>query len=147
MKVFLLKDVEKVGMAGEVIKVKEGYASNFLIPKKLGVIITPENEQFYTHKIKVIENRKEAVASKTSMLAEKIKSLKLTLKRKMHDSEKLYGAVNASDLVDILNAEGIKVSKSQIEFEKPIKKQGSFEVTIKLSNQLKPKLMLKIVPE
>ncbi len=147
MKVFLLKDVERVGIPGEIIKVKEGYATNFLVPKKLGVVITNENEQLYLNKVKTIENRKEAVATKTSMLAEKIKALKITLKRKMHDKEKLYGAINSSDIVNLLDTEGIKISKNQVELEKPIKKQGSFEVTVKLSNQLKPKFLLKVISE
>ena len=147
MKVYLLKDVEKVGLEGEVIKVKEGYAKNFLIPRKLGVILTPANEAFYSKKIKHVEHKKESVESKSSMLAEKIKSLSLTLKRKMHDDGKLYGAVNRSEIVDLLSAKGIKVSKSQIEMDKAIKAKGDFELKIKLSSRLQPKVKLSIVEE
>lgn len=146
MKVFLLKDVEKVGIAEEMLKVKEGFAINFLLPKKFAVAITPENEHIYQKKIKNVENRKEAIATKTSILAEKIKSLKFTLKRKMHE-DKLYGAISPVEIVELLDKEGVKVSKGQIIFDKPIKTQGSFDVTIKLSNQLQPKLIVKIIPE
>jgi len=147
MKVFLLKDVERVGLAGEILKVAEGYAANFLIPKKLAVEITPANEKMYQSKIKVVEHRKEVVATKTSMLAEKIASTKLTLKRKMHDDGKLYGAIGASEVVDLLAEKGFGIGKSQVDFEKSIKEKGSYQVTIKLSSKLQPKITLVIIPE
>lgn len=147
MKVYLLKDVENVGMAGEVLKVKEGYAMNFLIPKKLAVKITPENEAFYASKIKIVERRKEVIATKTSMLGEKIKHLHLMLERKMHDDGKLYGAVSPAEIVDLLAKEGITVSKNQVLFEKSIKEKGQHSVSIKLSATLQPQFNLKIVPE
>jgi large subunit ribosomal protein L9 len=147
MKVFLLKDVERVGLAGEIIKVKDGFADNFLIPRKLGVEVTTLNEKSLQSKIKVVEHRKEVVATKTSMLAEKMSAVKLTLKRKMHDDGKLYGAVSASELVDLLAEKGFSVSKSQVDLSKSIKEKGTFQVTIKLSSTLQPKVSLVIVPE
>ncbi len=147
MKVFLLKDVKQVGIAGEVLQVADGFGKNFLIPGKLAVEITAHNEQFYKNKIKQVENRKEVIATQTSMLAEKIKSITLTLKRKVHDDGKLYGSVSQVEIVDLLAEKGVSVSKSQIEFDKSIKNQGAHEVTIKLSTRLQPKLTVKIVPE
>jgi len=147
MKVFLLKDVERVGLAGEIIKVAEGYAANFLIPKKLAVEITPSNEKMYQSKIKVVEHRKEVVATKTSMLAEKISAIKLTLKRKMHDDGKLYGAVGANEVVDLLAEKGFGIGKSQVDFDKSIKEKGTYQVTIKLSSKLQSKISLTVVPE
>ena len=147
MKVFLLKDIEKVGMAGEIIKVNEGYAKNFLVPHKLGVIITPENEASYKQKIKSIAHRKEVVATKTSMLAEKISSTTLTLKKKIHDDDRLYGAVAPLEVVELLKEKGISITKTQVEFEKTIKAKGSYQITIVLSSKLKPQLTLRVVPE
>jgi large subunit ribosomal protein L9 len=147
MKVYLLKDVEKIGMAGEVVKVSDGFAANFLIPNKMGLEITPANEKSFANKKKVIEQRKEVISTKTSMLAERIKSIKLTLKRKLHDGDKLYGAIAASEIAELLGAEGVSVTKNQIEFDKPIKAKGSYEVTIKLSSKLQPKITVVIAPE
>lgn len=147
MKVYLLKDIERVGLEGEVINVKEGYAKNFIVPQKLGVIITPSNEVFYSKKIKHVKHEKSVVESKSSMLAEKIKTLSLVLKRKMHDDGKLYGAINRSEIADLLALKGIKVSKSQIEIDKSIKSGGEFEVTVKLSSRLQPKIKLSIIEE
>ncbi len=144
MKVFLLKDVERIGFAGESVKVKDGFAKNFLLPRKLGVEITRKNEEFYKGKIKKVEHRKEAIATKSSMMAEKIKATKIVLKEKTHDDGKLYGSVSQQEVVEALAKKGIAISKSQVEFEKNIKEKGTFEVTIKLSSKLKPKLTLEV---
>lgn len=147
MKVFLRKDIEKIGLAGEIIKVGDGYARNYLIPKGLAIEITKKNEMFYGKRVKNIEHRKEAIATQTSMLAEKIKSLKLTLKKKTHDDGKLYGAVNASEIVDLLAGKGIIITKNQVKIDKSIKKKGTFTVTIKLTSRLQPQLVINVVPE
>lgn len=147
MKVFLLKDVPSVGMAGEMLKVSDGYAMNYLLPKKLAVEINTQNEAFYKSREKQVEHRKEVISSKTSMLAEKINSIKLTLKRKMHDDGKLYGSVNSLEIVEALAEKGVSISKSQVEFDKSIKEKGSYDIIIKLSSKLKSTVKVTILPE
>jgi len=153
MKVFLLQDVEKIGMSGEIVKVSDGYAANFLFPRKLAVEVTPGNEKGFANRLKVVEKRQEVVATKTSMLAERIKSLKVTIKSKAHDfdpassSAKLYGAISAHEVVDALAQQGVAVSKSQIEFDKAIKSTGTHMVTLRLSNKLQPQFAVKVVAE
>lgn len=147
MKVFLLKNIEKVGLAGEILKVTDGYAQNFLFPHKLAVKITPDNEEFYLNKIKQVENRKEVIASATSMLAEKIKSTPLVIKRKIHDDGKLYASIAASEIADVLTDKGISISKSQVQIDKSIKSTGTYEVVIKLSSRLQPVLKVKVVAD
>lgn len=147
MKVFLLKDVEKVGIAGEIIKVSEGYALNFLLPRKLAVEVNANNEKGFSKRAKVVEHRHEVIESKTSMVAEKIKSLTVTLKRKMHDDGKLYGAIHGSEIADVLKEKGISIVKSQVEIDKSIKEKGTYEVTIKLSSKLQPKLTVQVIAE
>lgn len=147
MKVYLLKDVPKIGMAGEILKVADGFGQNFLLPRKLAVEITPHNESSFKQREKIVEHRKEVVATKTSMLAEKIGSMKLTLKRKMHDDGKLYGAINASEIVELLAEKGVSISKSQVDLDKSIKSKGSYDVTIKLSSKLMPTVKLTIISE
>lgn len=147
MKVFLCKDIEKVGLKGEFVKVSDGYAKNFLIPKGLAVVVTNKNEQFFKEHERVVENRKTVVATQSSMLAEKIRSIHLIIKRKMHDDEKLYGAINVHEIVDALNKKGVTIAKNQVVFGKSIKEKGSYEVTIKLSSRLQPKIKVTIVSE
>ncbi len=147
MKVFLRKDIEKIGLAGEIINVGDGYARNYLIPHGLAIEITKKNEIFYAKRIKKVEHRKEVIATQTSMLAEKIKSLKITLKKKLHDDGKLYGAVNASEVVDLLAKKGIIITKNQVKMDKSIKTKGTFAVTIKLTSRLQPQLSRSVGPE
>lgn len=147
MKVFLKEDIKNIGMAGEMVKVDDGYGRNYLIPKKLAVEVTPKNEASFKGKIKVIENRKEVINSKTSMLAERIGSMVITLKRKMHDDGKLYAAVNTSEIADLLGDQGVAIGKSQVLIDKSIKEKGSYKVTIKLTSKLQSQITLKVVPD
>ena len=147
MEVFLRKDVEKIGLAGEIIKVGDGFARNFLIPKGIAVEITEHNKTQFLSKIRKVENRKEVIATETSIFAEKLNTTAISLKRKMHDDGKLYGSINAFEIVDALATKGISITKSQVEFEKPIKEKGTFKVIIKLTSRLKSTLTVTITPE
>jgi large subunit ribosomal protein L9 len=147
MKVFLLKNVEKIGMEGEIIKVSDGFAMNYLIPQKLGIEVTAHNEAQFKARERRLEKRAAVIESQTSMMAEKIKSLSLMLRRKMHDNGKLYGAVSNTEIADLLAQKGISIAKNKIEIPKSIKAEGTYEVTVRLSSRLQPKFTLKIVPE
>lgn len=147
MKVFLLKDVEKIGMRGEILDVSDGYASNFLLPKKLALVVTPANEHQFKQRVIQLDKRKEIVETKTSMLAERIKALKITMKRKIHDNGKLYGSIATSEIADLLTEQGISIAKNQILLDKSIKETGSYEVTVKLTSRLQPAFTLKVVGE
>ena len=147
MEVFLRKNVEKVGMAGEIVKVGDGYARNFLFPKGLAVEITLQNKDQYVAKIRKVENRKEVIASQTSMFAESLNSVSITLKRKMHDNGQLYGSINASEVVDALAEKGISINKGQVEFDKSIKSKGTFKVDVKLTTKLKSTITVTVVSE
>lgn len=147
MRVYLVKDVEKVGVSGEIIKVSDGHAINFLIPRGLALEVTAANAASFEKKAREVNNRKEVIESKTSMLAEKIKSLKLVIKRKIHDNGLLYGSVGQTELAELLTKEGFKVAKNQIILDEPIKEKGSFHFTVKLSNSLQPQCTVKVVSE
>lgn len=146
MKVFLLKDIENVGKAGEIVSASDGYVSNYLAPRKLAIIVT-DNKVMLQNKIKAATAKKEETVVKTSALAEKIAALQITIKKKMQEGGKLYGAINALEIVDLLSDNGISVSKSQIEFEKSIKSKGAHKVKIKLSSKLQPEFTLKVVED
>lgn len=146
MEVFLHKDVPNVGKAGQIIRVQPGFANNYIVPRGLGVIVTPETREFY--KKKELKPKDLTIAShETSMLAEKIGAIRIVLKRKLHDDGKLYAAVRPTEVVDLLEPKGIKVQKNQIIFERPLKEKGSYKVTIQLSTKLKPQITLDIIAE
>lgn len=147
MKVFLLADVEKVGARGEILKVSDGYGQNFLIPRKLAIEVTPENEEGFKKRQTVLEKRDQVIQTKTSLLADRIHKTEIVLKRKMHDDGKLYGSVSPQEIADVLASKGFSVAKNQIEFDKSIKAKGSYPVVVKLSSQLKPVITVRIVAE
>lgn len=145
MKVFMLKDVEKVGMAGTMVNVSDGFAANFLFPRKLAVEVTSSNVSSFKVKVQKNQEQVQAVNSKVAMLAERIKDLIVTIKEKTHDDGKLYGAVGADEIVSLLKEKEISIDKKQVEFDKSVKTIGEHKVTIKLSSKLKPQLTLKVV--
>jgi large subunit ribosomal protein L9 len=145
MNVFLLKDIVQVGLKNEIIKVSDGYAQNYLLPNKLAVQVTPANEKLYKDKARKVENRAAIIESTSSLLGDQIAQLNLKLKKKMHDTDKLYAAVAQNEIVDLLKENNISISKSQVIFDKAIKAKGTFEVTIKLSSKIQPKFKLQII--
>jgi large subunit ribosomal protein L9 len=147
MEVYLNKNIAKIGLEGEIIKVEDGFARNFLIPKGLVTEITEKNKHQFETKIRVVQNRKEIIANETSMLSDKISMISITIKKKMIDNGQLYGSISAHEIVDALAKEGITITKNQVEFDKPIKTKGTFKVTIKLTSRLKSNITVVIASE
>jgi large subunit ribosomal protein L9 len=144
MQVYMLKDVERVGVAGSIITVSEGYAVNFLVPRKLAVIINDANREFYKNKKIKEQVTAEILSSKVAMLAERIKTLHLSIKERVHDDGKLYGAVGADEIVALLKQKDITIDRKQVVFDKSVKFVGEHKVTIRLSSKLQPQLSLKV---
>ncbi len=145
MKVFMLKDVEKVGMAGQVVKVTDGYAINFLIPRRLAKKVGKNEKEFFVKRSDNIKLNVQTLNSKVAMLAERIKNMHLVIKERVHDNGKLYGAVGADEVVVLLKKKDININRKQVEFKKTIKTVGEHKVIVKLSSKLKPELTLKVV--
>ncbi len=139
------KDLEKIGMAGSLVKVAKGFAENFIIPQKYGVIVNEhELSEFKNRNVKMSE-KKEVLATKTSMIAERIKETVVVIREKVHDTNKLYGSIKEDQIVDALKEKGISINRKQIEFGKSIKTLGDYKVTVRLSTSLKPEVTVKIV--
>ena len=147
MKVYLLKDVEKVGMAGQVITVSDGYATNFLFPRKLAKEVTSNEDKFFANKAVKVQVATEVLNNKISMLAERVKTIKVTIKRKAHDNGKLYGSVGQDDVVELLKEKEIVVNRKQVEIEKAIRTIGDHQVCIRFSSKLRPAFTLKVIEE
>jgi len=145
MEVILNKDVEKIGQIGQVVKVKDGFARNFLIPHGLAVPVTNANikalEQRNKEKIVQLEKEKnEALA-----LKEKLSALSLTISVLAQGEEGLYGSVNAVDIVNLLKEEGIDINKSAIVLDEPIKALGIYEITVKIHPEVQAKVKVWVV--
>ena len=145
MKVILLQTVDKLGKAGEVITVKEGYARNYLIPKNVAKEATVNN-------MKMLESLKKKQAEEDANklaeikdIAEKLGALSLTIPAQAGEEEKLFGSVSNEDIAAALGLENIKIDKRDIILEEPIKKLGMYQVTVKLHPEVKANLKVWIV--
>lgn len=145
MEVILTKDVERIGKAGQVIKAKDGFARNFLIPNKLAVALNTINlkklEDEKQRKLQQLDKtKKEAEA-----LKEKLSALSLTIPVLTQEEEKLYGSITANDLAAALKEEGLEVEKNLIDLAEPIKSLGIYEVPVKLHPEVLVKIKVWIV--
>ncbi len=132
MNIILCKDIPTLGKMGDVVKVKEGYARNFLFPKKLAFFATTENvKKIEQQKLKKVaeeaKQKKEAEA-----LAEKLGKVSCTVTVEVNDLEKLYGSVSEMEIAKVLEEEGFAIDKKSIMLEKPIEELGIYEVGVKL---------------
>lgn len=132
MEVILLERVEKLGVIGDVVKVKDGFARNYLLPNKKALRSNAANRKVFE------ANRERIVADNAARRAEAeteaktIDGITLTLIRQSSNTGQLYGSVAVRDLVDALNADGHKVSKAQVVLDRPIKAIGMSDVRIAL---------------
>jgi large subunit ribosomal protein L9 len=145
MEVILSKDVDRIGKAGTIIKVKEGFARNFLIPNGLAVVVTSANlkklEAEKQNKTLQLEKRKKEAEG----LRDKIASLSLTLPVLTQEEDKLYGSITSMDLANALKEEGFDIDKNVIDLSEPIKSLGIYEVPVKLHPEVIAKVKVWIV--
>jgi large subunit ribosomal protein L9 len=132
MQIILQEDIEKLGARGEVVSVAEGYARNFLLPRKLALEASPGN-------LKRLEKIRTTLAKRTTTereqaqkQAELLKDVTLSFSRKAGENDQLFGSVTAGDIGEALAAQGFKIDKRRIELAEPIKVVGQYEVTAKL---------------
>jgi len=132
MKVILLDDVAKVGRRGEVRDVSDGYARNFLIPKKLALSASAGNMKNLEH-IKVQANAKaDRVKTDAEALRQRIESISLEERRQASEEGKLFGSVTSQDIVDFLDKHGVKVERRRVHLDEHIKTLGETSVPIRL---------------
>jgi large subunit ribosomal protein L9 len=140
MEVILCQQVPKVGKIGDVVKVKDGFARNFLLPRKLAALATPENKRRIEHE-KAVRLKEYAAAKKVAEeLAEKISKVSCTVTVEVNDLDKLYGSVSEADIAKALELEGLKIDRKTIELEKPIEELGIFEVGVKVHPEVTAKV-------
>lgn len=130
--VVLTQDLDNLGKSGELVKVRPGFARNYLIPRGLAVSATQENVARIEHQKRVIEAHAVKARSEAEQLAQKLGAVKLTISRPAGEGEKLYGSVTARDIEEALAAQGYSVDRRRIETD-PIKTVGTHQVQIRLA--------------
>jgi large subunit ribosomal protein L9 len=132
MKVILKQDVDKLGKAGDIVKVATGYGRNYLIPMKIAVEATPGNLKVTDIERLAAARRDQRDKEGASLLAKEIVKLQITIRKKVGEGGILYGSVTALDIADSLSAHKIEVDKRKIQLDEPIKSIGDYQVPVRL---------------
>jgi large subunit ribosomal protein L9 len=147
MELILRDDVDKLGRRGDIVKVKEGFARNFLLPRGLGVPVNAANKA-------MIEKEKKSHLAKLAkekaefeQLATRIASLRFIAPRKVGENDVLYGSVTSGDVADFLKAKGVEIDKRKVQLDEPIKHLGEHELKVKLHPEVTATLKLLVTKE
>ena len=148
MKVILLQDVPKVGKKDQVLEAKEGYARNYLFPKKLAVEATPANMKELQRQEKIRADKAAAQKAEAIALGEKLKEITVTMQVKCGAGGKLFGAVTSKEIAERLEkSTGYKIDKRKINLEENIKTLGTYRPTVKLHPDVHVELAVKIIEQ
>lgn len=135
IQVVLTDDLANLGKSGEVVRVRPGYARNFLIPRGLAIGATASNVARIEHEKKVVEARTAKTRAEATELSKKLASVKITIERPVGEGDRLYGSVTSRDIEEALAAQGYSVDRRRIAME-PLKTLGTHQVTIRLAPQV-----------
>ncbi len=147
MKVILIDEIRGLGTRGDIVQVKDGYARNYLLPKKLAREATPGNLKSVEQERKKWNLLSEQEKTAAQKAAEKIEGMKLVIRKKVGESGTLYGSVTSSEIADALLAEGIEIDKRRIELSQPIKSIGSHDVDVKLHREVSAHVHVEVIGE
>jgi large subunit ribosomal protein L9 len=147
MEVILREHVDNLGRRGEIVKVADGYARNYLLPRKMALLATAGNK-------KVIEREKEKFDLKEAeeqkvaqAMADRIASADVEIARKVGETDALFGSVTNADIAESLAAKGFEMDRRKIQLHEPIKKLGEYSVPVKLHRDVVVTLKVKVVAE
>ncbi len=148
MKVILLQDVEGLGKAGDLKEVANGYARNYLLPRRLAAGATPSLIANRTQRIAAEQRKLEKQAELNRQLAEHLAQITLTFKAKVGRQGRLYGSITSQDVASALQeAEGITIDRRVIGLSEPIRSLGTFSVPVKVATNQEPKITVNVIDE
>ncbi|HWA15059.1 MAG TPA: 50S ribosomal protein L9 [Gemmatimonadales bacterium] len=147
MEVILREDVKKLGRAGELVKVKPGYARNFLLPQGLAYEATAGNLKRIEAENKSRQARQAQERSEAEALAAKLAGIAITLTRKAGEGDRLFGSITAQDIAEALAQKGQAVDKRKIELEHPIKTIGEHTVPVQLHHDVVAQVKITVAAE
>ena len=147
MEVILRDHVEKVGKRGEIVKVSDGYARNYLLPRKLALPATEGNKKHVARERKIMETREAEEKGQAEAIATRLAAIDITIARRVGETEQLYGSVTASDITEFLKGKGFEVDRRKLILPEPIKTIGEHDVPLKLHREVTVPLKVKVVKE
>jgi len=147
MEVILREHVDNLGRRGEIVKVADGYARNYLLPRKLALLATEGNKKQIERERVKFEAKELEEKSVAEAAAERLKSVEVEIARKVGETEVLYGSVTSGDIADALAAKGFDLDKRKLHLHEPIKKLGEFDVPVKLHRDVTTSVKVRVVAE
>ena len=144
MKVILLEQVEKLGRPGDEVEVADGYARNFLIPKRKAVAATPAHVKSLDHLLRQNKGQEDRHRHAAEAMAARIAEASCVIKRQAGEHEKLFGSVTNQDIAAALGARGLDVDRRKILLQEPIKVLGSYTIPIRLHPEVVAELRLTV---
>jgi large subunit ribosomal protein L9 len=147
MEVILREHVDHLGRRGDLVKVADGYARNYLLPRKLALLATDGNKKQIERErakfeVKELEEQKVAQA-----VADRMATVEIEIARRVGETEALYGSVTSSDIAEALAAKGFDLDRRKLQLHEPIKKIGAYDVPVKLHRDVTVQLKVRVVPE
>jgi large subunit ribosomal protein L9 len=147
MEVILREHVENLGSRGEVVKVADGYARNYLLPRKLALLATEGNRKHIERERAKLDAREADEKKVVEAIAERLASVEVVIARKVGETDALYGSVTAADIVEVLNGKGFDIDKRKLQLPEPLKKIGETKVPVKLHREITVAVTVRVVPE
>lgn len=148
MKIILLQDVEGLGKAGDLKEVANGYARNYLVPRRLAAAATPGLIANRAQRIAAEQRRVEKLAEQNRQQAERLNTVTLTFRARVGTQGRLYGSITSQDIASALReVEDIVVDRRSIELTDPIRSPGTFTVPVRIASGLEPKITVNVVDE
>jgi large subunit ribosomal protein L9 len=147
MDVILREHIDNLGRRGEIVKVADGYARNYLLPRKLALLPTEGNKK-HIERERVKFEAKEAEERKVAeALRDHLANVEIVIARKVGETEALYGSVTTADIAEALAAKGFDIDRRKLQLADPIKKVGEFNIALRLHRDVTTQLKVKVVPE
>jgi large subunit ribosomal protein L9 len=143
--VILKKDVDNLGRAGDIVRVKPGYGRNFLIPRGMALLATRGNVAQHEHHKRAIEAEQQRVRAQHQKLADQLKSTSVSIARKAGKDNKLFGSVSSRDIVEALAMQNLEVDRRLVQLPDPIRDTGTFEVMVRFSVDIQVPLKVNVV--
>ena len=147
MEVILKEDIKGLGYKNELVKVKDGYGRNYLIPKKLAIQATESVKKQWAEDLKQAAHKAERIKNEAIELASKLSLVTVEIKTKVGESGKIFGAITALQVSDALKLKGFTIDRKKISFPVNIKEVGIYPVVIELHKDIKQEIKISVVPE
>ena len=147
MKVILKEDVKKIGSMGQIVTVADGFARNYLVPKGLAVEANIKNMKSLEHAKRVIQEKAKKVKASVQDFVDRLSQISLVIKAKAGEEGKLFGSVTTMDIAEQLKNEGIEIDKKKISLDEPIKRIGTYAVSVRLHPEVDTQINLQVVEE